>query len=347
MTLLDQLRGHTAPAGPRLTSIYPSAAMPEGSVDVRGEHLSNAQRPFATIGDTPAPLSFTSGGRVTLRVPEGAVSGDIVLNLGDKHSNGLALNVAVPLAENLHPIANPAVDGVGNIYATFSGARGQDVPVSIFSIDREFQVRPFVRGLANASALAFGPDGYLYCSSRVEGTVYRIAKDGTMTQFAEGMGVATGIAFDDDGNLYVGDRSGTIFKLNTQGSVFVFATLEPSVSAYHLAFTDDRTLLVTGPTTSSNEAIYAINPEGEVSTWYRGLGRPQGMAVDTYGNVYVAASLHGERGIICITPKKEASVAVSGSGLVGIAFLEDGAAALATTSALYHVNMQADGRLSR
>lgn len=347
MTLLDQLRGHAAPAGPRLLSIHPSAAMPEGSVDVRGEHLATALRPFATIGDTPAPLSFTSSGRVTLRVPEGAVSGDVVLSLGDRSSNGLPLNVAVPLAENLHPIANPTVDGEGNLYATFSGSRGQDVPVSIFRIDRDYQVRPFVRGLANASALAFGPDGYLYCSSRAEGTVYRIGKDGAMSQFAEGMGTATGIAFDDDGNLYVGDRSGTIFKLNTQGTVFVFATLEPSVSAYHLAFTDEGTLLVTGPTTSSNEAIHAVSPEGEVSTWYRGLGRPQGMALDTDGNVYVASSLHGERGIIRITPKKEATLAVSGGGLVGLAFLEDGAAALATTSALYHVNMQAEGRLSR
>ncbi len=321
--------------------------MPEGTVDILGERLASAMRPLATIGDTPAPLSFTSPGRVTLRIPEGAVSGDVVVSLDDRISNGLPLNVAVPLAENLHPIANPAVDGEGNIYATFSGTRGQEVPVSIFRIDRDFQVRPFVRGLTNASALAFGPDGYLYCSSRAEGTVYRIAKDGTRTQFAEGMGVATGIAFDDEGNLYVGDRSGTIFKRNTQGSVFVFATLEPSVSAYHLAFTDDGTLLITGPTTSSNEAIHAVSPEGEVTTWFRGLGRPQGLALDTDGNVYVAASLHGERGIVRITPKREASLAVSGSGLVGLAFLQDGAAALATTSALYHVNMQAEGRLAR
>ena len=321
--------------------------MPEGNVDIRGEHLSTLLRPAASIGDTPAPLSFTSRERVTMRVPEGAVSGDVVLSLGDVRSNALPLNVAVPLAENLHPIANPAVDGEGNLYATFSGSRGQDVPVSIFRVDRDYQVRPFVRGLQNASGLAFGPDGYLYCSSRAEGTIYRIGKDGAMSQWAEGLGIATGLAFDDDGNLYVGDRSGTIFKLNTEGTMFVFATLEPSVSAYHLAFTDDHTLLVTGPTTSSNEAIHAVSPEGEVSTWFRGLGRPQGMALDTSGNVYVAGSLHGERGIIRITPQKQASVAVSGSGLVGIAFTEDGAAALATNSALYHVDIHAEGRLHR
>ncbi len=345
MALLTHLRGNASM--PHLFSLSPAAAMPDGLVDLRGEHLSGPQRPSVYVGDTLAPLLFTSGTRITARVPDGTISGDVTVSLGDQRSNALALNIALPLADNLHPIANPVVDGEGNLYATFSGARGQDVPVSIFRIDRDYQMRPFVRGLANASGLAFGPDGYLYCSSRVEGTVYRISKDGAMTQWAEGMGIATGLAFDDDGNLYVGDRSGTIFKLNTQGAVFVFATLEPSVSAYHLAFTDEGTLLITGPTTSSNEAIYAVSPEGDVSTWYRGLGRPQGLALDVDGNVYVAASLHGDRGIIRLTPKKEASVAVSGSGLVGLAFTDDGSAALATHGALYQVDLKTQGRLVR
>jgi hypothetical protein len=33
--------------------------------------------------------------------------------------------IAVPVADNLHPVANPAVDREGNIYVTFSGSRGQ------------------------------------------------------------------------------------------------------------------------------------------------------------------------------------------------------------------------------
>src|SRR6266481_4546130 len=49
------------------------------------------------------------------------------------------------------------------------------------------------------------------------------------------VGVATGIVFDPEGNLYVGDRSGTIFKVSRQRQIYVFATLESSISAYHLA----------------------------------------------------------------------------------------------------------------
>jgi len=248
------------------------------------------------------------------------------------------------MAENLHPVGNPAVDATGNVYATLSGARGQTVPVSIFQIQRDFQMRPFVRDLLNATGLAFDPDGYLYASSRAEGTVYKISPAGTVSTYAEGMGIATGIAFDRDGNLYVGDRSGTIFKIGRDQQIFVHATLEPSMAAYHLVFNDEGTLFVTGPTTSSNQTIHAIDPDGNTSIFYQGLGRAQGMAFDVDGNLYVAASLHGRRGIVRITPDHEASLAVSGSNLVGLAFLEDGCAALATREALFHIDLGIEGR---
>jgi sugar lactone lactonase YvrE len=254
------------------------------------------------------------------------------------------------MAENLHPVANPAVDADGNVYATVSGGRGQAVPVSIFQIQRDFQIRPFVRELLNATGLAFDPQGYLYASSRAEGTVYRISPEGAISTYAEGMGIATGIAFDRDGNLFVGDRSGTIFKISransdgTGGEIFVYATLEPSIAAYHLAFNDVGTLFVTGPTTSSNQAIHAIDRDGNTTVFYQGLGRAQGMAFDVDNNLYVAASLRGQRGIVRITPKREASLTVSGNNLVGLAFLDDGNAALATREALYHVSLDIEGR---
>src|ERR1700684_3820557 len=99
------------------------------------------------------------------------------------------------------------------------------------------------------------------------------------------MGIATCLAFDGSGNLYVGDRSGTIFRLGPHGKhnaaeIFVYATLEPSVAAYHLAFCDDGVLLVTAPTTSSFQPVYAIDREGSTRIFYRGLGRPQGLALE-------------------------------------------------------------------
>ena len=250
----------------------------------------------------------------------------------------------MPIAENLHPVTNPAVDAQGNIYVTFSGSRGQKVPVAIYRIDTNYNVKPFLHEMMNATGMAFDRSGSLYVSSRFDGTVYRVAQNGTMTSYAEGMGVATGIAFDRAGNLYVGDRSGTIFKIGRDRQIFVFAMIEPSVSAYHLAFGNGGNLYVTGPTTSSFDAIHQIDPHGEVSVFYRGLGRPQGLAADVEDNLYVTASLNGRRGIVKVTPAGKASLVVSGHNLVGLAFAPGGSAVLATINGVHHLSWDIEGR---
>jgi len=164
-----------------------------------------------------------------------------------------------------------------------------------------------------------------------------------MSTYAEGMGVATGIAFDRIENLYVGDRNGTIFKVAPDRQIFVFAMLEPSVSAYHMAFGPSGDLFVTGPTTSSFDAVFKIDGHGTVSTFYRGLGRPQGLAFDIEGNLYVAASLSGKRGIVKITPDAKAALEVAGTGLVGLAFAPGRSVVLATTTAIHRLSWNIQG----
>jgi len=235
------------------------------------------------------------------------------------------------------------VDTKGNIFVTFSGERGQKVPVSIYKIDTDYNVKPYLTEMMNATAIVFDGSGEMFVTSRYDGAVYKITANNQMATFAEGMGTATGMAFDPAKNLYVGDRSGTIFKISPSGEIFVFATLEPSVSAYHLAFGPDHGLYVTGPTTSSYDAVYRVEPNGTVSEFYRGLGRPQGMAFDIAGNLYVAGSHGGKRGIVRITPDKQLSLAVSGNGIVGLAFTAGKGAVITTTSAVYYLNLGIEG----
>ncbi len=219
---------------------------------------------------------------------------------------------------------------MGNIYVTFSGSRGQSVPTSLFRIDDESTLHPIAAEVMNPTGLALDDSGNLYISSRHDGAVYRLSTAGDLSTYAEGMGVATGLAFDELGNLYVGDRSGTIFKIAPDRQIFVFATIEPSVAAYHLAFSPNGNLYVTGPTTSSNDCVYEIDPHGVVTPFFAHLGRPQGLAFDLEGNLYVAASWRGHRGIIRITPDKQASFVISGTNLVGLAFDPNHALILAT-----------------
>ena len=145
---------------------------------------------------------------------------------------------------------------------------------------------------------------------------------------------------------YVGDRSGTIFKISKSRQIYVFATLEPSIAAYHLAFGPEDYLYVTGPTTSSFDSVHRISKAGEVETFFRGLGRPQGSAFDAEGRLYVAASLKGRRGVIRINPAREAELFLSGPGIVGLAFTPSKAMVLTTQNALFRVDVGIAGRIS-
>src|SRR5215469_6454306 len=330
---------------PHIEALVPSAALPGGEVRIIGPGLKPPElgRPRVEIGAIEAPIVVSSDEFVIARVPEGAHSGAVTVAMNGTRSNTAQLKVAVTIAENLHPVTNPALDAEGNIYITFSGSRGQKVPVAIYRVDTSYSVKPFLSEMMNATGIAFDREGQMYVSSRFDGTVYRVAPNGTMSVYAEGMGIATGIAFDGDQNLYVGDRSGTIFKIARDRQIFVYATLEPSVSAYHLAFGADHHLYVTGPTTSSFDAVYRIDPHGDVNIFYRGLGRPQGIAFDTAGNLYVAASLSGRRGIVRITPLGEAALVVAGHNLVGLAFAPGRSAVLATNNAVHHLAWDIQG----
>ena len=131
---------------PHIEAIDPACAMPGGEVRITGSGLAAAElrRPSVHFGDVDGSVIISSEQFIVARVPEGAASGEVVVATNGHHAAiPRELRVAVPIAENLHPVANPAIDAEGNIYVTFSGSRGQKVPVAIYRIDTSYNVKPF------------------------------------------------------------------------------------------------------------------------------------------------------------------------------------------------------------
>jgi len=330
---------------PRIDDIVPAAALPDGDVELTGANLGpiGSAVPSVLVDGLSAHLLMSQPRSLAFRVPGQATTGLIEVRNQAGSSNTAPLRVARQILDGLHPVTNPAVNRSGIIYATISGQRGKQTPASVVRVSPDGRGTPFVTGILNATGLAFSPGGDLFVTSRAEGNVYQINDAGEPSLYAEGMGVATGAAFDAEGNLFVGDRSGTIFKINPERQIFVYATLEPSVSAYHMAVDAAGTLYVTGPTLSSNDAIWAIDTGGNARPWYRGLGRPQGLALSKEGDIYLAACLHGRRGIVRVTPQGVATLALAGANLVGLAFSPFGTAILATSEAVYDVDLGVEG----
>lgn len=338
-------------AAGRIVRVDPAAGIPGGEVVIECSDYDtgNLRSCYPLFGASIGQAVGISSRRVLAIVPDAGLSGETEVLLSSNGSLSAPAHFIVghKLAEDLHPVANPAFDpDDGSLFVTRSGSRGQQMPVSIFRIDANGELDAFSGDITNPTGIAFDPSGQMYVSSRMDGTVYRISSFKEPTAFAQNLGVATGLAFDAEGRLYVGDRTGTIYRVNGIGEEKTFAQLEPSVSAYHLAFGPDNMLYVTGPTVSSYDCVMRISPDGEPSLFYRGLGRPQGLAFDRQGNLYVAASLRGRRGIVRISPDGErAQMAVAGMNVIGLAFSAAGDMIVVTNEAVYSLPLGIYGTL--
>ena len=198
----------------------------------------------------------------------------------------------------MNPVASPVVDAEGNVYTTLSGQRGEKMPVSVYRISPEGDMDGFATDIVNPTGLALDTDGVLYVYLAPRGHDLPHHARGRKLRFCREHGRGHRAGLRCGGQSLLRRPVGTIFKIARDRQIFVFATLEPSVAAYHLAFGLDGTLFVSGPTTSSNDAVYAIDRDGDARVYFRGLGRPQGMAVDIAGSLYIAASHRGRRGVL-------------------------------------------------
>jgi sugar lactone lactonase YvrE len=268
-------------------------------------------------------------------VPAGLEAGRAPVRVGGETA---FIDIAAPFATGLHQVDNPVFDRDGNLYVTYSGTRGQQVPVSIFRVRPNGTRETFSSGIVNPTSIAIDREGRLYVSSRFEGIVYRVAADGGAETFASDLGVACGLAFASDGTLFVGDRSGTIFRVDRNGQATTFSSLPASVAAFHLAFGPDGALYVTGPTLSSYDSLYRIDASGQVTTRYANFGRPQGVAFDPDGVLHVIEALAGISGLYRLPPEGDPELVLAGPGLVGVAFDPHGGVVVTSNDTAYRLS---------
>lgn len=322
---------------PVLTSLEPVRVVEGGRLWLRGEGFPqpDSSADSVTIGGVPARLAFAAPDRVAVVVPPGLVGGETPVKVAWVPGATLYAHVGSLLATGLHQVDNPVFGADGHLYVTYSGTRGQEATVSIFRLSGNGAREPFVHALVNPTSMTVGPDGHLYVSSRFDGRVYRVFDDGQYEVMASDLGVACGLAFGADGSLYVGDRGGTIFKVEPGGRTHTFATIPSSIAAFHLAMSPDGDLYVAAPTLASYDSVRRIDPDGRVEALNIPFGRPQGLAFDSKGVLHIVEALAGSSGVYAISPDREPELVVAGAGLVGVAFKADGQMAVASGDSVY------------
>jgi sugar lactone lactonase YvrE len=327
-----------------VSAIDPTWGLEGGRVAIRGEGfpVDGPRLPVVRFGPHEARVVHASPRALGVLVPPGLTGGPTTVSVDDAPGASAVIEIGTKLADELHLVDSPVFDRQGNLYVTFSGTRGQKVETALFRITPGRTREALPAEILNPTSLAVDPAGSLYVSSRFEGTVYRIGPDGVAETFATDLGIPCGLAFAPDGRLYVGDRSGSILCVTPEREIRVVATLPPSVAAYHLAMGPDLALYVTAPTLSSQDGLFRVEAGGQVSTVCAGFGRPQGLAFDREGRLYVVEALAGATGVFRLhldAPVAAPDLIVAGVGLIGVALDPSGGLVVATGSAVYRFDV--------
>ena len=326
--------------GPVIKSVTPSIGVPGGEVTVYccGFCPGLPDRSRVRVGDVEAAIVTASEDKVVVRLPDSPNALGICLEADGQTSPVFPISMAARLADGLHPVGNPVITRDGSIITTISGSRGQQVAQPVVRVTSSGEKVGYSCDILNPTGLAVGGDGQLYITSRQDGCVLRFTDLEQMEVVAEGLGVACGIAFDSKGNLFVGDRGGTVYRVDRSGGKEEYAALEPSVSAFHLALDADDRLYVTGPTLAMRDPLYRIPSRGRVEVVMRGFARPQGMSFLPDGDLLIAAAYGGRKGVFRLNPDSGTLVHyISAPMLVGLAVSDD-TIVVADSESLYRIH---------
>jgi hypothetical protein len=328
----------------RISEIHPLWAVEGGRVTLRGSGfpVDQPRLPLVRVGALEAQVVHASPTALSLVVPDGIEGGSAAVRLADRPGETAFLEIGRPIAREVRQVDSPVIDRDGCVYVTISGRRGERVPEPIFQVSPDGARRAIAIGIPNATSLAFDRRGRLHVSSRFDGTVHRVLDDERVEMFASDLGSPCGLAFDANDVLHVGDRSGSILRVTADREVSVLATLPSSVAAYHLAFGPDGGLYVAVPTLCSRDAVFRIGPDGDVRVVFDGFGRPQGLAFDRQGFLYVVEAMAGGAGLLRLRvdrPDPEPEQVLAAAALVGVAIDPRGGLVVASHDTVYRLDV--------
>jgi sugar lactone lactonase YvrE len=325
-----------------ILSVRPNWVVPGGRVVIDGVHLPLRPDgpPHVLVGTHDARVLSASHTSLALAVPPAAEGGTTAVRIDELPGETAYLEVARPLVTGVHQVDSPTFDALDRLLVTQSGGRGTKVPVPLYRVGLDGAREPLTVEIANPTSMVRGADGAVYISSRFDGHVYRMNLDDQIEIYATELGVPTGLAMSADGSLFVGDRSGSILRVSPDRQVETFASLPASVAAFHLTFGPDGCLYVAAPTLASHDAIYRISPERLVDVVCDRLGRPQGLAFDSTGTLYVVDALAGAAGLYRVNVETgQADLVVSAASLVGVAFDPAGGVVLASGDTVWKLDV--------
>jgi sugar lactone lactonase YvrE len=331
---------------PKIKSVQPQFGIEGGKILIEGSAFDPEEAGSTQVlfGETPGRILLISNSRILAQIPEEVFEGRLRVQIKNKASEPFNFQLGKRLSSEVNPVDNPVFDSEGNLYVAFSGKRGETAPVSVYKISKDGEMKPHLSNIPNATSMVFDNAGNLYVSSRFEGTVYKATPQSDITLFAKDLGTPTGLAFDKEGSLFVGDRAGRILKVSHDGTSTVFAQVPESTVAFHLAFDPEGNLLVTNPGLSSYNQILMVDHYGKVIPLHGGFGRPQGLAVDADGNIYVSEAKAGDSSILKISKSGEMTSFVAGPVMVGLAFYKNRDLAVASPNAIYKLKLSSNGR---
>ena len=328
-----------------ISGLRPAWALPGARVTVEGVHLPVPADgpPHVLVGIQDAHVALASPHRLAVTVPEDAEGGIAAIRIDELPGETIYLTIGRRLVTGVHQVDSPAFGADGQLYCTMSGTRGNRAPVPLFRVGVDGARLPVTVDIANPTSLARGADGSLFVSSRFDGNVYRLIEGDHAELYATELGVATGLAAAPDGSLFVGDRSGTVLKILPDRQVETYATLPSSVAAYHLALAPDGTLFVSAPSLATHDPIYRVTAGSDrlVEEITSGFGRPQGLAFDSTGALYVVEALAGQAGIYKVDVSQAngtPELVVAAPSLIGVAFDPAGGLVAASSDTVWRID---------